>query len=67
MRASPYVLRSVVSETKLPPRNPKYPGNARRRLTLSCGHTVERAHVRGILVRCDTCEDQKRINRGVKA
>lgn len=50
------IFRKVVSDDRLPPSDPKYPGNARRRLTLSCGHVVERSHVHVVRARCDECE-----------
>ncbi len=50
-------LRAIVRVELLPPKDPRYPGNARRRLTLSCGHEVVRSHVSGRhgRARCDVC------------
>jgi hypothetical protein len=53
-------LRSIVSIEKLPPVNPRYPGNARRRLTLTCGHVVERSHIHRERIRCTICVTNER-------
>lgn len=53
-------LRAILSVEKLAPVNPKYPGNARRRLTLTCWHVVERSHIHRERIRCTVCEDAER-------
>lgn len=54
------VVRSVEAVVEvLPPVDPRYPGNARRRLRLSCGHVVERSHLTRSRARCEACEREE--------